>query len=148
TLRSKARPGSLANGSRLPIFPLGGSCRQPNAWGFPSETSPRFFAGTEDSRRCRRGRPLSQPETRLWPRGFRKKPRRTATDDDIARVPERSPCNSPGMTPGAGWFPPSAQVAFLRQSVPRFPPASALTRPVARLTTTLLLRASRWESLG
>ena len=62
-------------GERLTIadFSVGGSCHQPNAWLFQSETSPRSFAGTAGSRRCRLGGTLLQPRTRLWPLGCRKK---------------------------------------------------------------------------
>jgi hypothetical protein len=72
TNRSEARPGSLANGSRLRIFPSGGSCHQSNACSFPSETSPKSFAGTQGSRPYRLGRTLLQPRMRLWRHGSRK----------------------------------------------------------------------------
>ena len=71
TIRSEARPGSLANGSRSPIFPSGDWCHQRNAWSFPWQTSPKSFVGIRGSRRCRLGRTLLQPKTQLWPHGSR-----------------------------------------------------------------------------
>src|SRR6516164_324616 len=70
--RCEARPGSLANGLRSPIFPSGRSCRRPNAWSFPSGIFPKSFAGTQGSRRCLPGGTHLPPKTRPWRLGSRK----------------------------------------------------------------------------
>jgi hypothetical protein len=68
---SKAKLGSSASGSRSRIFRSAGSCRQPNACGSPLQTSPKSFAGTTGSQRCRPGRKPWRSETPPWRNGSR-----------------------------------------------------------------------------